>query len=54
MMSRDITRNHGDDIHYIPHLQDVGDISRGEDPSDVVEVSHVETPIRTTGEGHGC
>ena len=38
---------------YIPHLQDVGDISRGEDSADVVEVSHVETTIRAAGEGHG-
>lgn len=38
---------------YIPHLQDVGNISRGEDPADVIEVSHIETPIRATGEGHG-
>lgn len=38
---------------YIPHLQDVGDISRGEDPSDVIEVSHIEAPIGATGEGHG-
>lgn len=37
---------------YIPHLQDVGDISRGEDPTDVIEVSHVKTPIRATGEGN--
>lgn len=37
---------------YIPQLQDVGDIPRREDPSDVVEVAHVEAPIGATREGH--
>ena len=38
---------------YIPQLQDVGDIPRGEDPPDVVEISHVEASVRATCEGHG-
>lgn len=38
---------------YIPQLQDVGDVPRGEDPSDVVEVSHIEAPVGATREGHG-
>lgn len=38
---------------YIPQLQDVGDVPRGEDPSDVVEISHIEAPVGATGEGHG-
>lgn len=37
---------------YIPQLQDVGDIPRGEDPSDVVEISHIEAPVRATRQGH--
>lgn len=37
---------------YVPQLQDVGDIPRGEDPSDVVEISHIEAPVRATGQGH--
>lgn len=36
----------------IPHLQDVGDVSRWEDSADVIEVSHIETSVRATGEGH--
>lgn len=38
---------------YIPQLQDVGDIPRGEDPSDVVEVPHIEAPVGAAREGHG-
>lgn len=38
---------------HLPQLQDVGDVPGGEDPSDVVEISHVEAPIRATGQGHG-
>lgn len=38
---------------YTPQLQDIGDIPRGEDPSDVVEISHIEAPVRATRESHG-
>lgn len=38
---------------YIPQLQDVGDVPGGEDPSDVVEISHVEAPVGAAREGHG-
>lgn len=37
---------------YTPQLQDVGDIPRWEDSSDVVEISHIEAPIRATCQGH--
>lgn len=37
----------------IPQLQDVGDVPRGEDPSDVVEISHVEAAVGAAREGHG-
>ena len=46
-------RNCGKAAPYIPQLQDVGDVPGGEDPSDVVEISHIEAPIRGTGQGHG-
>lgn len=38
---------------YVPQLQDVGDVPRGEDPSDVVEISHVEATVGATRQGHG-
>lgn len=38
---------------YIPQLQDVGDVPRGEDPADVVEISHIEAPVGATRQGHG-
>lgn len=53
MMARDTARNPREGSPSIPHLQDVGDISRREDPADVIEVSHIETPVRAAGEGHG-
>ena len=37
----------------IPQLQDVGDVPGGEDPSDVVEISHVEAAVGAAREGHG-
>ena len=37
----------------IPQLQDVGDVPGGEDPSDVVEISHIEAAVGTAREGHG-
>jgi hypothetical protein len=43
----------GTTLTYIPQLQDAGDVSRGEDPADVVEVSHIQAPVRATGEGQG-
>lgn len=37
----------------IPQLQDVGDVPGREDPSDVVEISHVEAAVGAAREGHG-
>ena len=37
----------------IPQLQDVGDVPGGEDPSDVVEISHIEAAVGTARQGHG-
>ena len=37
----------------LPELQDTGDIPRGEDPPHVVEVPHVQTPVRAAGQSHG-
>lgn len=38
---------------YVPQLQDVGDVPGGEDPSDVVEISHIEAAVGAARQGHG-
>lgn len=39
-------------FRFLPQLHNTGNVSRGKDASDVVEVTDKQAAIRSTGEGH--